>query len=892
MRKFYAIVLVTLMNTFTLQGQSVTGNLEGIVLNSESKPISNVNIIVTSLNMQRSRGGATNSEGYFFIPALAVGDYRITIRHIAYQERIIENVRVHLGKTTTLGEQKLEFKTLKSPEVIVYAKKPLLDPTTSSIGENLGADIFESLPMKRDFRSVISMLPHANASYLGDETNVAGATGVENMYFIDGNNTTDPFRGLTSTNLPYNFIKEIEIKEGGYQAEFGKAMGGIINVVTYSGSNTFHANVFAYLTGSDFAGDPKPVVSSMNVESFSTYDVGLSLSGPIIRNKLWYFAAYNPSFDNKDIEIPGFGIHRDKITSHRFAVKLTYQLQDHTEITLTAIGDPTKHHRVGPPEFIAGTSFTLADPYPYLAFVETGGIDASLQWKSVIKKNILIEGALAYFSRNENFRGNTEISLNEPHFRDLTNGTISGGFGNFQETNSTRASAWMHGTFFLTNHQIKTGISYENNKLDDFFNFSPYHLTKENDNHFIKFVWNQEEIVSNKVLSLFLQDSWIVSRRLRLNLGLRWDAQHLFGDDGKLAQPLNDQLQPRLGFAYQLGELGTEKLFGSFGRFYQQIGTVISALYYTGIDLYQAHYSVDPRMDPEVAPDSVIVWATKNEHPFSKVEGLQGEHYDEITIGYERLFGTYYKIGITGIYRTLRNAIQQGYDLENFKAVAGNPGNGELSFLPKFKRDYTALELTFSRFGASRVNFLVSYVLSRIYGNFTGLFNSDINASWPGNYVSLRTQEQAINSTGLLPNDHTHVFKLFGSYDFGFGMTAGIFFTAQSGMPLNELGASIYDPGEPVFLVKRGSAGRTPTILDLNLRLTYRLNSNFLKGMSPKIILDFQHIGNPRAVVNVDQWKYLGRDNDGNHISPNSTYGHAIAHQPPFMVRLGLEVGF
>jgi len=892
MRKFFVIILLTLMNTFTLQGQSVTGNLEGIILDSEGNPISDVNVSVTSLNMQRTRGAATNSEGYFIIPALPVGIYRVNIQHIAHQERIIKNVSVHLGKTTTIGEQKLEFKTLESPEVIVFANRPLLDPTTSSIGENLEADMFESLPTKRDFRSVISMLPHANTSYFADETNVAGATGAENMYFIDGNNTTDPLRGATSTNLPYNFIKEIEVKKGGYEAEFGKAMGGIINVVTYSGSNTFHANAFAYLTGSGFAGDPKPAISSIKVENFSTYDVGLSLSGPIIRNKLWYFAAYNPSFDDTDIEIPGFGIHRDKKTSHRFAGKLTYQMKDHTGITLTAIGDPTKHHRVGPAEFIAGTSFILADPYPYLALVETGGIDASIQWKSIIKKNILFEGAMAYFNRIDNFRGDTEISLNEPHFRDLTNGTISGGFGNFSDSKSTRASTWIQGTFFVTNHLIKTGISYENNKFDDFFNLSPYHLTKVNDSLYIKFVWNQEEIVSNKVLSLFLQDSWSVSRRLRLNLGLRLDAQYLFGDDRKLAQPLNDQLQPRIGFIYQLGALGTQKLFGSFGRFYQQIGTFISALYFSGIDLFQERYSVDPRMNPGVAPDSVIVWASKDEHPFSKVEGLQGEHYDEITIGYERLVGTHYKIGITGIYKTLRNAIQQGFDLESFEAVVGNPGKGDLSFLPKFKRDYTALELTFSRFGASRVNFLVSYVLSRNYGNFTGLFNSDINASWPGNYVSLRTEEQAVNSTGLLPNDHTHVFKLFGSYQLGFGVMAGIFFTAQSGMPLNELGASIYDPGEPVFLVKRGSSGRTPTIWDLNLRLTYRVNSNFLKDMRPKIILDFQHIGNPRAVVNVNQWKYLGRDNDGNHINPNPTFGHAIAHQPPFMARLGLEVGF
>ena len=548
MRKSLMIVLFLLMNAFTLRSQSVTGTIEGTILDLEGNPIQDVNVTVASPNIQRIRGAATNRDGYFIIPALPIGIYRVSIQHIAFQERVIENVTVHIGRTTTIGEQKLDFKNLETPEVLVLAKIPLLDPTASSIGENLAAEMFESLPIERDFRSVISMLPLANASYLGDATNIAGATGVENMYFIDGNNTTDPFRGMMSTNLPYNFIKEIEVKQGGYEAEFGRAMGGIINVVTYSGSNTFHANAFAYLTGSGLAGDPRTAISNTQVENFSMYDVGLSLSGPIIRDKLWYFASYNPGFDNKDIEFPGFSIYRDKKTSHRFAGKLTYQFLDHTEFTLTAIGDPTTHHRIGPAEFYAGTSLILADPYPYISIVETGGSDASLQWKSIIKKNVLLEGALAYFNQNDNFKGDTEISLNEPHFRDATNGTIAGGFGNFQETNSTRASAWMHGTLFLTHHVVKTGINFENNKIDDSFNFSPYHITKESDGLYIKHVWNQEEVVSNKILSIFLQDSWNVSRRLRLNLGLRLDAQYLFGDDGKLAQSLNDQLQPRIRF--------------------------------------------------------------------------------------------------------------------------------------------------------------------------------------------------------------------------------------------------------------------------------------------------------------------------------------------------------
>ena len=106
-----------------------------------------------------------------------------------------------------------------------------------------------------------------------------------------------------------------------------------------------------------------------------------------------------------------------------------------------------------------------------------------------------------------------------------------------------------------------------------------------------------------------------------------------------------------------------------------------------------------------------------------------------------------------------------------------------MSFLPRAKREYAALEFTVGRSAARHLNFLFSYVLSRTHGNYAGLFSSDQGFAQPGNYFSLVLEEQGVNSTGLLPNDRTHVFKLSGSYAFDFGLTAGTFLTVASGTP-------------------------------------------------------------------------------------------------------------
>ena len=407
----------------------------------------------------------------------------------------------------------------------------------------------------------------------------------------------------------------------------------------------------------------------------------------------------------------------------------------------------------------------------------------------------------------------------------------------------------MHATYFYGHHTFKAGVEYEENVLDDFSEGS--YILKFSDVLYEHLYWLMEAKVRNRVPSVFIQDSWSVSERLRLNVGLRWDGQYLIGAGDSVAQGITNQWQPRVGFTYQLGEPGTHKIFGSFGRFYQQMPLHGSSQGHVPMINWSSYYSVDPRTNPG-AIDSTLNFGSAGP-VCGKVSDLEGEHFDEFSIGYERALGSRVKAGVRGLYRVLRQVYSSGFDW-SVGFVGGNPGEPPLDFLPKPKREYLALELSAEGALSEKSSFGVFYVLSRNKGNYTGLFDQDGQFAQPGNNFGLQLAEQAPNSLGLMPNDRTHVFKLFGSYDFDFGVKAGAFFTWQTGTPLNEFGGSSLGFGRPIFLVERGSAGRTPNLWDLNWRFTYVFHAAFASGLEPRLVLDLRHLGSPRTLVNADQW--------------------------------------
>ena len=180
-RYIYSIIYILFLFTIHLSAQGVKGSLQGRIINSEKEALSDVNVTVSSPSLQGIRGASTREDGTFRILVLPAGLYNINISHVSHQEMTFENIMILLGKTTTIGEIILVSETLQSDAIVVTVERPVIDPTSSTMGANLDTRIFESLPIDRNYRNMATLLPQANTGMTaswGDEcVNISGSTG-------------------------------------------------------------------------------------------------------------------------------------------------------------------------------------------------------------------------------------------------------------------------------------------------------------------------------------------------------------------------------------------------------------------------------------------------------------------------------------------------------------------------------------------------------------------------------------------------------------------------------------------------------------------------------------------------------------------------------------------
>jgi hypothetical protein len=867
-----------------VRAQAVTGSLEGRILSTQGEPLEAAAVTVSGAFLLGTREVTTDARGHFLLLWLPAGTYTVRLRALGFGPVALRDVRISLGATASLGDVRLAPQAVELAEIVISGARPLIDPTTAAAATVLDSAVFLALPTERNFRSLMALVPQANPSPTGDGTNVAGATGLENGYFIDGIHVTEIEVGDGSVNLPYNFVREVQVTTGGYEAEYGRAQGGVVNVITNSGGNEWHGQVLGFFTGNTLRATPLWGVGQTQVDKFSQYDVGVSIGGPIRRDRLWFYAAYNPTFDGRDVTVQGAATQRDVRTTHLFAGKLSARLGTATDVTLTLLGDPSRRDFASLSKFFPAPA-TVTDPRTFLGRAANGGTAVALQARHQLGAEVFLAWSLNRLdSRYEQTprAGPTSdmIALTrvDDHVANTASGNIGGSYASRMARTAGRASV----TVLAGRHVVKLGAEYEVNTyaMDNRFSFVQRDLDEAGLPVYGWFQGIQLLRATNAIPTVYAQDSWEVNPRLRLNLGVRAEGQFISGDTG-VAFWIAPEIAPRVGVVFQPGELGVQKVYGSVGRFYEQI-PLWSGGIWTG--LFSQTYGTYPRNPLVDTTGGVVQGGSSVGEAVDR--NLKGQHYDEVTAGYERRLGRAYRIGIRGTFRTLRWAVDDGALDPNSPWTMGNPGRGALAYLPRARRDYTALELTLERSGGP-LTFLASYVLSRNRGNYTGLFATDAQQMGANSGPQFDFPEQTVNATGLLPNDRTHVLKFLGSYRFRMGLTVGTSALLASGTPLNEYGTSPFSPYW-TFVVPRGTAGRTPATWNVDLRFAYDVPLARGSRLRPRVQLDVFNVGNQRRPVLYDRVHYTTPDQSG--VNPN--YGSVSQYQAPLSARLGMVINF
>ncbi|PYS66393.1 MAG: hypothetical protein DMF74_01235, partial [Acidobacteria bacterium] len=294
-------VAVLLCLTGIAFGQETTGSIRGNVKDPNGAAVPNATVKAT--NPQRSFTTTTNSQGeYEFTDQLPPDVYTVTASASGFSEVKRPDVQVLLGKTILVNID-LAVAGTSATVTVTGNQEPLVDVSSSKTATNVSQQQIDVLPKGLNFSSIINVAPGARNEPNAGGFQIDGSSGSENRFIVDGLDVTRIFGGtLGSTkNIPYDFVQQLQVKSAGYEAEFGGATGGVVNLATRSGSNDWHGEVRMDYTSSALRAHDNPaarrkLTDLTQLEYFknprgkdNTRQITptVSVGGPILKNRLW-----------------------------------------------------------------------------------------------------------------------------------------------------------------------------------------------------------------------------------------------------------------------------------------------------------------------------------------------------------------------------------------------------------------------------------------------------------------------------------------------------------------------------------------------------------------------------------------------------------------------------
>jgi len=427
---FVVAMTLALFATSAMAQSTTTGSIEGSVTDPNGAAVKGATVTATSPNLISPQTATTNEEGRYQIPALPPGIYKVSIDASGFGKFDKGDVSVNLGRTSTADAQ-LTLATATA--TVTVTGGAAVDAAQNTTGSNVSTEQFSNFPTQRTVQGLYTIAPTVTRSGLRDaagrdrDPSVAGSSGPENNYILDGVNTTDPAFGGSGANLPFEFVQEVEIKTGAYGAEYGKATGGIFNVITKSGGNEFHGDLFGYGTTKGLVRSVKnfPFTGSA-ANGFSEVDLGGDIGGPIKKDKIWFFGAFNPQrrtnfYLTQTFHAPA----QNKVTIPFYAGKITWALNGRNTLTASTFGDFTKVEG-----FLATGALTNVNGFgetidAFTGRQETGGHNYAIRLNSTIKNNFVAEfsGGL-HFQRANTFPTNSSVPAITDNFAVLRGGAV------------------------------------------------------------------------------------------------------------------------------------------------------------------------------------------------------------------------------------------------------------------------------------------------------------------------------------------------------------------------------------------------------------------------------------------------------------------------------------
>jgi hypothetical protein len=662
--------------------QDVTsGSLTGAVTDSSGNAVAGAKVTVTSTDQGFSRFSTTSSTGSFTVVQLPIGNYTVTIEGNGFATTKLEDVKVSLGGNS----YSFEVAAAGGNEIVVTGTAVrAVDFSGTATGQVFNVqEIAEQLPVARNVDGLQLLAPQTtsgDAAFGG--VSIGGSSVAENIFYINGMNITNFRTFVGGTTVPFEFYDEVQVKTGGYQAEFGRNTGGAIIALTRSGSNTFKGGFNVYYSPDSLREDaPNTYLANNSLDKRSQVEGNIWASGPIIKDRLFFFGFFNPRYSfqsdttvtgektTRRIKDPFFGGKLDLNLFDGHRVEATY-FNDSQDEDVEVDGSPTTNFSGGENLIFkytgAFTDFlTVSALYGKSKFNQTSaGADDAIPY--VLDGRIPANG-LVYVAGNpagvidtgkderENYR--FDVDLN---FQLLGSHQLRAGF-DVEKLNAENFTIYSGGIY---NRYYRSGAAGALGGL----------IPANTDYVRVRNLQSGGSFDSENT-AFYIQDNWDVTDNLNLSLGLRNDKFVNKDGLGDSFTSLKNQWAPRIGFNFDPTGEKKIRVSGFYGRYYLPVAantnirlagseTFLQDWYTLPVNASGAYTGdlINPTLGTRVQAD---VLSPGGVSPVSTLvsKNLKPQFMDEFILGGEWKFADRWSAGINLTYRKL-GAVLEDIDLD------------------------------------------------------------------------------------------------------------------------------------------------------------------------------------------------------------------------------------
>jgi hypothetical protein len=482
--RLFMVLCIALAGTAVFaQDIATKGSIGGVVTDTNGAAVPNARVTVSG--QQGETSVQTNEDGGYTVSDLMPGTYTVTVEQQGFKKQVATGVTVYVGREATVSP-KLEAGNIS--EVVTVTDTGGIDQQSTAVGQNLNDDLFNQIPVPRGVVGLFYLSPGAADSLGGGSANpsIAGGSALDNLYIADGVNITDSaFGGLGTftrvygslgTGINTSFIKEVQIKTGGFEPQYGQSQGGIINIITQSGGNEYHGALYGFMRPDAFEATRKQrddfsVNKVGKILAEEQFDIGADLGGyvPGLKDKLFFFGSFNPTIRRQIVRgAEGSGLltlladHPRRYRTLNYAFKTDYNVNANHAFSFSIFGDPTKTNK---------SSFNTLniDNASAQSVLEYGTRNMALRYNGSLTPTWTLSSSWSWGKNTFNETGFDDIY----GVTDLTQtGGLAGqrgsfrtqGLGFFEPTNSNtyRFSVDSGKSFsFLGSHNLGVGYQYQ-----------------------------------------------------------------------------------------------------------------------------------------------------------------------------------------------------------------------------------------------------------------------------------------------------------------------------------------------------------------------------------------------------------------------------------------------